>query len=80
MKQKWITPPQYKIVPRMTGFWIWRRKVYDLYRVGLTTYWSDPSFGNGGGDWSPQKEVEEKIETFKTFAEADTFKNELLLC
>jgi len=50
---KWTTEPKYKIIPRMKGYWFWRRKVYDLYRVGYKTLWSDPSFGNGGGDWSP---------------------------
>lgn len=78
MKDKWTTPPQYKIIPRMVGIWFWKRKVYDLFRVGYKTYWSDPSFGNGHGDWSPPKEVKELEGTFNTFAEADIFRGELL--
>ena len=51
-------------------------KVYDLIKHVEGEYWSDPSYGNGGGDYRPFSR-EETIYSFSSFTEAETFKTEL---
>lgn len=51
--------------------------VYDLLRVVNGQAWSDPSYGNGGGDYIPF-EAKEVIYSFKTIKQALNFKKEIL--
>ena len=51
-------------------------KVYDLIEHTKGEYWSDPSYGNGMGNYVDFNS-EKVIYTFNTFAEAQTFKTEL---
>ena len=76
MKTK-ITSLEYTIKPRMKKRWfVGDIKVYDLFELKGGQYWSDPTYGNGGGDYI-DFEKEEVMYTFDTFAEAETFKTEL---
>lgn len=77
MKDRYITNTAYYIKPRMKKRWFRSDiKVYDLIEKSDGEYWSDPSYGNGGGDYIPF-EKETVLYSFKTFAEADKMKEEL---
>ena len=72
-----INKTEYSIKPRMKKRWFRKDvKVFDLIKHVEGEYWSDPSYGNGGGDYRPFKN-DSVIYTFDTFAEAETFKTEL---
>lgn len=67
----------YSIKPRMKKRWFLNDvKVYDLLKHTEGEYWSDNSFGNGGGSFEPFNKTE-TLYTFETFGEAEQFKNEL---
>lgn len=72
-----ITNLEYVIRPRMKKrFFGGDIKVYDLFELKAGKYWSDPTYGNGGGEYV-DFEKEKVIYTFNTFAEAGKFKEEL---
>lgn len=61
---------KYYVRPRIKKFlWCKPKIVYDL--VMKYRYWDDPSYGNGGGDWS---DACIKVATFTTEEEANEFK------
>lgn len=73
-----MTEAEYKIVPRIKKRWfISDVKVYDVLKCYVDKYWSDSSYGNGGGKFI-YYDREDLLGTFETFMEADQFKNELL--
>ena len=74
-----LTTPEYKIVPtfKKRMFFYPDKKVYEVWKHSTIEYWSDPSYGNGGGSWSPPTKRKEKIITFDTLMEADGFIREL---
>ena len=75
--EKIINKTAYSIKPRMKKRWFINDiKVYDLIKHVEGEYWSDSSYGNGGGDYIFFKN-DSVIYTFGTFAEAETFKIEL---
>ena len=72
-----ITNLEYAIRPRMKKRWFGQDvKVYDLFELKEGLYWSDPTYGNGGGDYI-DFDKEKIVYTFDSFAEADKFKEEL---
>ena len=72
-----INKTEYSIKPRMKRRWFRKDvKVFDLIKHIEGEYWSDPSFGNGGGDYRPFSR-EEVVYSFSSFAEAEQFKKEL---
>lgn len=72
-----INKTEYSIKPRMKKRWFRKDvKVYDLIKHVEGKYWSDPSYGNGGGDYRPFKK-DYIVYSFSSFAEAEQFKNEL---
>ena len=67
----------YRIKPRMKVKWLFSKgKVYDVIKHYEKREWVDPTYGNGGGEFITVV-VDEVIETFNTYMEADTFKTEL---
>jgi hypothetical protein len=64
---------QIKIIPRQTG-WIWKRIVFDVKEEETVAFLEDSSYGNGGGGFSPEIKIIKKLATFKTFEEANKFK------
>ena len=57
--------------------WLFSKvKVYDVIKSYEKRKWVDSTYGNGGGEFMTL-EVDEVIETFDTYMEADTFKTEL---
>ena len=67
----------YKVRPRMKVKWLFTKvKVYDVIKSYKKREWVDPTYGNGGGEFMTL-DVDEVIETFDTYMEADTFKTEL---
>ena len=73
-----INKTEYSIKPRMKKRWFRKDvKVFDLIKHVEGEYWSDPSYGNGGGDYRPFSR-EGVVYSFSSFAEAEQFKNELL--
>ena len=77
MNDTTVNKTTYIIKPRMKKHWfINDEKVYDLFEEIEGERWCDPSYGNGGGNFIPFG-VTNKIHTFKTYGEADTFKKEL---
>lgn len=67
----------YSIKPRMKkrGF-LKDIKIYDLLKHTEGQYWSDSSYGNGGGSFEDFNKTE-TLYTFETFGEAEQFKKEL---
>lgn len=52
--------PIYEIVPEYHKPWFGKGRV--VYKLIMNyTYWDDPSYGNGGGDYREAKKV---VETF----------------
>ena len=48
-----INKTEYSIKPRMKKRWFRKDvKVFDLIKHIEGKYWSDPSYGNGGGDYN----------------------------
>lgn len=63
------------IRPRIKKSWFTSSKVvYDLIEVKQGLEWNDPSYGNGGGTFEPFLR-EKKLQSFKTFFEAEKIKN-----
>lgn len=77
MKDTYIDRLGYYIKPRMKKRWFRSDiKVYDLIEKSEGEYWSNPSYGNGGGNFVPF-DKEEVLYSFERFAEADKMKEEL---
>ena len=77
MKDRTVEKVTYTIKPRIKQKWFAEdEKVYDLFEREEGVKWVDPSYGNGGGNFMPFENTN-KICTFKTYEEAETFKNEL---
>ena len=73
-----INKTEYSIKPRIKRRWFRKDvKVFDLIKHVEGEYWSDPSYGNGGGDYRPFNR-EEVVYSFSSFTEAEQFKKELL--
>ena len=73
-----INKTEYSIKPRMKKRWFRKDvKVFDLIKHVEGEYWSDPSYGNGMGNYVLFSR-EEVVYSFSSFAEAEQFKNELL--
>lgn len=51
-------------------------KVYDVLEISDGKFWSDSSYGNGGGSYI-SFEKEQILHTFDTFLEADSFRQEM---
>ena len=67
----------YRIKPRMEVKWLFSKvKVYDIIKSYEKREWVDPTHGNGGGEFITAI-VDEVIETFDNYIEAETFKTEL---
>jgi len=77
MKDRVVEKITYSIKPRMKKRWFLNDiKVYDLFEEIEGERWSDPSYGNGGGDFIPFG-ITNKIYTFETYEDAEQFKKEL---
>lgn len=67
----------YTIEPRVKKRWFKENEMYyDLVKHSEETYWSDSSFGNGGGSFHKRK-VEETVFSSKNIEEVLTIKNNL---
>lgn len=69
----------YKVKPRIRRkYWLFGKKikVYDVLKVTVGEYWSDETYGNGGGEFVEYTEIE-RIHTFKSKIEAGCLRDEL---
>lgn len=75
---RYIKSRTYTVRPRMKTYWFKKdKKVYDIIELVKGEYYSDPSYGNGGGDYVPY-EKESILYTCDNITEAETLKTEML--
>lgn len=78
MKDRYTTKVKYSIEPRFKKRWFRESiLVYDLVGYKEGQYWSDPSYGNGLGNFV---DFEDKVvlNTFTSLEDAEKTKNEFI--